>query len=522
MALQRVLFMLDGFGIGPNTFTRSGTVGPYTDSDSLLKSAAANVYRREWLWLDTWALGNLPDTPALLLEAAATNLVTSDDLTAWTQSGTPVITGGKTDPAGGTGAYTVEDNNGAAEEYITRSIALTDGTRTAVFVVRQKTMPASGVQSLTIIGAAIRLELNISAWVSGAPTVAASVGTYLGKRYIGNGYWALYGLTTTVVGADSNVVRIHPAATAAQTGSIDVYRVNAYNSASPGWSILDASETRNVDTWYAAFAHVPQAMTVYVKFIEGMATTWSGNEGVLHIGTAGMTGPLLHWYRASGTDLYYFKHTNGTSVEVSVDINPTWGQTVELRGVLNADGSIVAAGRLNGGTEVVSSATAALALANAWGDTRLYFNGRGTIDAGLAAFISVKLVAGVKSMAEMVSLDPACVLNGLAIPVAEGSVRQNRFEIGDRDRTFDGTLRETIRSRVSIWDAETTPLSIADMNEVVAKLESSTQPHQAFGDMFKLKTGVLPNVFSRLNESRLVQSGNERKYALSFTAEQSS
>lgn len=389
------------------TFTRSGTVGPYTGRDGVLGSAAANIPRTEWLDLNA---DKIFETPALLLEVARTNLVTSDDLTAWTQAATPVITSGISDPAGGTAAYRVADDYALDSEYLVRTVTFTgNAVKSAVFVVREATMASSGVQALRIFDAtagAARLSLDISAWTLGVPTVAAGTGTYLGKRYAGNGYWALYGLTTSVTAANSNRVEIIPAISGVSpTGSLDVYRVNAYDSTTPGWSILDASETRNVDTWYAAFAHVPQAVTVYVKFIEGMATTWPGNEGVLHIGTAGMTGPLLHWYRASGTDLYIFKHSNGTSgVEVSVDINPTWGQTVELRGVLNADGSVVAAGRLNGGTEVVSSASAALALANAWGDTRLYFNGRGTIDAGLVAFISVKLAAGVKSMAEMTAL----------------------------------------------------------------------------------------------------------------------
>jgi hypothetical protein len=223
-------------------FTRSGTVGPYVGSNGLLQNeGTADVFRTDWV--DTDGDG-LVDAPTTLLGPAATNLVDEDDLTAWATSGTPVVTASVDDPAGGTDAFTVEDDDGAAVEYIERVVTFTDGARAVVFVVRENTMPASGVQALQIrdtTAGVNRLVLDITGWVNGEPTVAATIGSLLDKRPVGGGFWAVYGQAVGVVGSGSNRARLVPAGTSAQTGSIDVYRVNAFDTAIPPALPLDAS-----------------------------------------------------------------------------------------------------------------------------------------------------------------------------------------------------------------------------------------------------------------------------------------
>ena len=390
------------------TFTRSGTVGPYTAKDGVLGSAAANIPRTDWLDLDS---DKIFETPSLLLEPAYTNLVTSDNFdSGWTSSGTPVITASISDPAGGTAAYRIADDSGAASEYKVLNVTFTgNAVKVVVFVVREATMASSGVQRLALQDAsapATRLALDISAWTSGAPTVAASTGSYLGKRYVGNGYWALYGLSTSVTAANTNRLEVYPAETTAATGSIDVYRVNAYNAATPPWSILDASEVKALDTWYAQFPHVPQAMTVFVDLIEGQQPNF-GDQWVFQIGNAAATGARFQVYKVTGGDSYGVDHvTSVTSVSASADINPGWGNRVRIRAVLNADGSVlIGAAKDTGsgfGAETVSAASSALALPSAWADTRLYL-GHPT-NMSTALYQSAKVAAGVKTMAEMVAL----------------------------------------------------------------------------------------------------------------------
>ena len=73
--------------------------------------------------------------PIVLTEPAFTNLITSDDFSAWAKSGTPLTPGSVSDPEGGTAAYSVEDNDAGAQEYITRAISFTgDGVKGVVVV----------------------------------------------------------------------------------------------------------------------------------------------------------------------------------------------------------------------------------------------------------------------------------------------------------------------------------------------------------------------------------------------------
>lgn len=150
-------------------------------------------------------------------------------------------------------------------------------------------------------------------------------------------------------------------------------------------------------------------MTVYAKFVERehpSSGAWpSSNDRILQIGSATAGGdPRFSLYRPSGSDSYTVLYDPGTGVTKSVDLNPSWGDEVELRGVLNADGSVLISGAVNGGTETSSDASSATPLASAWADTRLYINSAGAGNIGIAQFAAVKVARGTKTLAEMRAL----------------------------------------------------------------------------------------------------------------------
>lgn len=401
-----LLFSFDGDAPGTYTFTRSGNVGPFTNASGLLRRAPANVLRREYLWLDgVYTASTRPDTPAYLLEAARTNLVSSDNFdSGWTSGGSPVITASISDPAGGTGAYRIADDDaGVAESKYLNTTFTGNAVKSVVFVVREATMPGSGAQHLTLHDATAvtdRLRLAISAWSSGAPTVAAEVGTYLGKRYVGNGYWALYGQSTSITAANTNRPVIIPAGTAGQTGSIDVYRVNAYNATYPPWGILDASEAQAVETLYAPYTAAPQAMSVYVKFIEA-GTIGLSNGTILYVGDSASSDARLMIQRG-GSAVYAGTHDPGTASTSTLAAGPSWGDTVELLLTLASDGTPILSQSLNGATATTGTGQTAQALAYSWSGQRIYVGSEGgTGNNGVNPILSVKVARGVQSLAYM-------------------------------------------------------------------------------------------------------------------------
>lgn len=113
-------------------------------------------------------------------------------------------------------------------------------------------------------------------------------------------------------------------------------------------------------------------------------------------------------------------------------------------------------------------------------------------------------------------------IDGLVVPVAQNSVSRNFQEIGDRARSFDGTLRETIRSRVSQYKGSTVPLSWADASSVISSLNASTQPQNCDGTMLSSGGATTVTMFTRALKSDPLQSGTEEFFVVDWFAEESS
>ena len=113
------------------------------------------------------------------------------------------------------------------------------------------------------------------------------------------------------------------------------------------------------------------------------------------------------------------------------------------------------------------------------------------------------------------------VVSATTVPVAPGSVEIDTEEIGDRARTFDGTLRETIRNRVLKYRGSTPPLARATATSVYNALASSSQPISCVGDMLSSST-TARNLFTRVVSRSVVQAGTTMAVVIEFEAEQSS
>ncbi len=385
------------------THARSGAVGPYVDEDGALQDAAANIFRTTWI----------DGVPKLLLGRAGTNLVDEDDLTSWSTIGTPVVT------ALSGGMYTVEDADGGAVEAISRAVTFTgDAVKGIAFVVRENDLDTATHHTLMLrdtTAAATRLQLEITAWVSGRPTVSAVTGVHLGSVPIGDGRWVVFGQTTSVTAANSHEARIYPTdpSLTGETAKIDVGQVNAFNALAPIYPILDASESVNADSFYATWPHAPQVMTIYLDLLEINAhPPATASSGIFHIGSSsGGTGPRFFVYNnqnGSGYTVAYDDGVTAPSVQYST-AQPDVGERVELRLVLEFDddgfATLTIGQSIDGGAEgTATSGLTAAKLKGAWAGARVYLNSLGSGNVGLAAIDSVKALPGVRTMAEMRAL----------------------------------------------------------------------------------------------------------------------
>jgi hypothetical protein len=337
-------------------------------------------------------------------------------LTAWDTFGTPVVTGGVDDPEGGTGAFTVEDNDGAGSEHIFDVVSFTgDGTKSAVWVVRENVAPSVGSLRLSVwdnTAFANRLAFLVD-WDGGEPDVADVVGSFLGARRLGNGWWAIYGQTTSVTAANDHQIHLWPSSDTSGTSVVDVWRANAFDSALPPSSILDASQVLGAETFYAPYLHAPSVFateggTLYAKWIErgtrALAIAEAVSKRYVALGESDGSPRVLLYVSSSGfLRALHGNGTNSSDQAIGGGTFPVFGDVVEMICQVYPDGSVQPHVSINGAA-VVSGAQGGtpIPFASAWNSPNLALNS--TVDGtakGLASFLAVKVVRGVHTMAEM-------------------------------------------------------------------------------------------------------------------------
>src|SRR5690606_20775092 len=111
------------------------------------------------------------------------------------------------------------------------------------------------------------------------------------------------------------------------------------------------------------WTHAPQAMTIYLRFIEVGTTIPSGASRVLlEIGAGG--SPTRIWIGQHSTASRYSVSIDGTTGSASTVLSagPAIGDRVELLGRLYGDGSVQIEQAINGGTPTVAARSAAVGL----------------------------------------------------------------------------------------------------------------------------------------------------------------
>ena len=537
MPLQKVLTAISGYALPSYTFTRSSS-GYQVDADGVLRLKSTDQLRIDYLDLDN---DGERETPSIVVELASTNKFTRSiefSHADWLKVASTANANVGAAPDLSTQADLFMPTTASSRHYIYQSVSVAASTDHAMSVY----CSPAGYNFLGLrvengagtVAAEALFELSSSGAVADSTTQGSGTHRRSHIERIRAGVYRAT-LVASISTSTAATCRIGVSQTSSQitaawagagtSGGLGILLWGAQLEESmPAETSLIATSaatlSRAADTLYIPFPYTPREMTVYVKFIE-RKTSGIVNGNLVTIGTATLPRFLLN---DGGAGVYRTYHDNGVGsiVTSSVATGAAYGDAVEFCGILYGDGSVSSLQSLNAGAEEAGIRSAGAGLAAAWNQQRLYIGSEAGSNTGMNRFLTVKVAEGVQSMAYMRSLAPFFVIDGIAIPVADGSVREDRVEIGDRERTFDGTLRETIRGQYSVWQAETVPLTIGDRNRVAQALEKSTQPHTSYGAMTRTSTGLLPQIFTRKTGEALVQSSTDRRYSLAFTIEQSS
>ena len=161
-----------------------------------------------------------------------------------------------------------------------------------------------------------------------------------------------------------------------------------------------AQVSRTVDALSWVFNSRPQAMTVYVKFIEtGAVKNYAGGTTIIQLGSGNAShgyGPRFFVVPNSATSyLYRAGYHNGTAgVTSTLATGPAIGNVVELRATLSAAGVVRLHQSINGAAETSATASSAQALKQTWGSSALILNNH-------MAWLAIHVERGIHDLATM-------------------------------------------------------------------------------------------------------------------------
>lgn len=158
-----------------------------------------------------------------------------------------------------------------------------------------------------------------------------------------------------------------------------------------------ATETRDAATAEAQLLALPQAMSIYVKFVERGTLSTGVTSGLIALGES--VNPSVSIESTPGA--YAILHRRSSNVISPLGASPSLGQPTEALGLLYPNGSVQMIQSINGGAESAGPQSGANALAAAWNSTKLTIGSRGSGTLGFTAISQVKIAAGVRSMALM-------------------------------------------------------------------------------------------------------------------------
>jgi hypothetical protein len=355
------------------TFVRATAGGLVTDSRGRLRNVAQYQPRFDYAYDATTGLWTVP---GLVLEGARTNVV------LWCRKMTDAAWV-KTDV---TAAFDQVGADGAASSASKLTATGANGTcLQAITLASSARYQSAYVKRITGAGAIQMTTDGGATWTAVTLTSA----------------WTRVTIPTQTLANPSVGFRL---VTSGDAIAVDLVQNETGAFASSPIPTTTVAVQRNADALSWPFLAPPRAMTVYVDWRDvGVAGDTAGTYRVLTIGDAGV-GSQLSIIDNNGSQRVYGYHDNGSAaVTATQAVTRVVGDRCEARLVLAATGAIYVGVSVNGGAEVVSSTTAANALAAVWSSLNLFLNaaGAGPLTPGHHAFRSVKIAAGVKTMAEM-------------------------------------------------------------------------------------------------------------------------
>lgn len=371
--------------------------------DLLLAVAASGIIRNAHYLVPN---GKTIPERTLLHEAGAENLCVRSqefDHASWAKGAGVTVTANATVAPDGTTTADRLLSSGVGDVSVSQLIPFTaDGEKGWSVHLRGGTaaQTAFSIYDSTV---GIHRHIGLVSWTAGVPSLSTNGGSgrLFTPQLLKNGFRRIAITANGVIAANANLGLIYPAGGGAAAGDVYAWGTQAVNSnvLSSYIATLGAAVTRAADTLYLPHTNVPQAGTLYVRFIElGMASA-GGSQGVASIGEGNNASIFL---LTSGAGTYYAINRQAADQSTGViNPGPVIGDAVELLLQIAPSGALTLRQRINDGAEVVSSPSAAQALAGSYSAPRIYMGSRGPGSEGNYAFTHAAFVTDAQSWETM-------------------------------------------------------------------------------------------------------------------------
>jgi hypothetical protein len=346
-----------------------------------------------------------------LIERSSTNIVprSEDFSTGWLLV-LVTRTGGQDDPTGGANATLLQASpSGSQGEADYNTLTLPSATATLSLFVKKGSTPAVNGAEIGVFDSTASLWRGsvLLKWTGSTPTLTARNGaTNLRTERMSRGWWRIM-MTANAINtgnAHRYVIQVNDDSVVDPDANLVVFGAQLEDGpfASSYIASAGSATARSADTLalpLGAPLTTPQAMMIYVRFIELGTILLSSFQRVLQIGdgTAGLRQLNL---RVNPGNVYAMVHeTNGGSgVNSQVSTTPNIGDLVELVGLVAAGGNVQVFQYINGGAVDAGAVSAALALPGSWSANTVVVGG------GAAAFQKIRMAAGQQTIATMRAL----------------------------------------------------------------------------------------------------------------------
>ncbi|MGH7459652.1 MAG: phage head spike fiber domain-containing protein [Longimicrobiales bacterium] len=323
---------------GDPVFARD-SAGALIDRPRILRSLIRGCPRSEWVTLGAQhGLLKPFRIPSLLLEPARVNRLTfSRDLAQWTNTNVTLTTG-KNDARGTTGATLADATSSGGLRARTVTV-VGDGTKAVSIILRRGGAALTEIEFFDSSAATVRHRVRATWSADGAPTLTsqAGAGTIFAAVELVDGFWLISFAVNGVVAANTNVMRLYPAGTAA-TGSVTFDGAQVEDAVYPS-SLLDttaATAARAVDQFYWRNPFAAQAVAIFTEILIGNLLETSSR--IWHIGHANGSAPYIHLGFDSGA-VVTSAH-NGTQLQAaSRAVFAVQGDRLRIVSVIHTDGA---------------------------------------------------------------------------------------------------------------------------------------------------------------------------------------